>query len=171
MVDLTEGVDATTSNCNIHQRKDADNVFFVHCRKHIYRSVTGIEGTYEEVLPILNIPNQEFEFGPLKVGNTAFFLDDTDGVMYAATTRIQKPSDDNASIKRKRYFFIYKLNDSWTALDDSNTTSPIVTWWEWQHYEAPYIIKRKGWYYLFVSQTQGWKQSRTNYRKATRDYI
>lgn len=58
--------------------------------------------------------------------------------------------------------YIYKLNSTLTGMDED--TPPIS--WHWQYNESPDIAKKDGMYYMLASQTVGWSQSSTYFRRA-----
>lgn len=73
------------------------------------------------------------------------------------------------------------MNDQWTDFDSNNnlgddnehvtnkrnlsSDSEIVSF-EWESRESPWMIKRNNTYYIFVSQTHGWKQSKTFFKRS-----
>lgn len=73
-----------------------------------------------------------------------FFAND-DGTGYLISA-----SNNNADLK------LYRLNADWTALDN---TFAALTLCEGQHREAPSLIQKDGWYYLFSSRANGWLPS------------
>mmetsp|Transcript_21632 Transcript_21632/g.26552 ORF Transcript_21632/g.26552 Transcript_21632/m.26552 type:complete len:372 (-) Transcript_21632:183-1298(-) len=93
-------------------------------------------------------------------GGTSIFREGTDD-MYIIVSRCDKST--GKCINTSRSLFIYKLNETWNGFA---TFNPIVTQWIWPHREAPQIIKRNDFYYLIASETKGWKQSRTWYKRS-----
>ena len=151
---------ATTSSCNINQRDDDPDTFFVHCRARVYISYNGVEGDYNPAAP-LDIKGYENGRGRLNIGSSSIFRDDGDA--YFVTSRFEKVNPKKeVGHHPSRWMYIYKLNSAWTGIDNSTTIS-----WLWQHQESPQIVKNGGWYYIFASGTNGWRQSPTYYRRAT----
>ena len=146
----------SSSNCGIHQKGDSDKVLVI-CRRKIFISHNGPEGDYTE-LPPLDIPESYPERGAMKVGGSSTY--EEDGDLYFISSRVEK----DVPAPRNRYTYIYKLNSEWTGLSKDN--EGIVASWLWNHIESPSIAKKDGFYYVFVSQTKGWKQSRTFYKRS-----
>lgn len=82
------------------------------------------------------------------------FFEDDDGSGYLVSA-----SDNNANLK------VYKLNEDWTNILPADVY-PAVTLLANQQREAPAMIKKDGWYYLFTSQTAGWYPSQGGYISA-----
>lgn|GEM_PF-881885 len=82
------------------------------------------------------------------------FFEDDDGSGYLISS-----SDNNETMK------LYKLNDDWTNVL-SATEFPAVTILKNEHREAPSMIKKDGWYYLFTSEAAGWYPSQGKYISA-----
>ena len=112
-----------------------------------------MEGNY--TMDSMNFPKPTD--GVLKFGGSSIYREDND--LYLVTARVHVPEGNG---ERKRWATIYKLNSTWTGVDED---SPAITW-IWPHFESPMVTKRDGWYYIFASRTRGWKQSATYYRKA-----
>jgi len=99
---------------------------------------------------------------PLKgwgFGGTSFFQQGNS--MYEVVSRCDK-SRGKCEMK-SRTLYVYLLNDEWT---DYHSTRPLVIRFSWPRRESPFIIKHGEWYFLIASETAGWKQSRTWYRRA-----
>lgn len=155
IVDIVPG-QATTSSCSMQQKNE--NTFVIHCRKKVYVSTNGVEGNYSKLTP-LKIPVKVNPYGKLKVGSSSTFEDDGD--LYFVTTRLQKKVPGKNGY-RKRFAYIYKLSSDWETVDESEKEIS----WLWDGFEAPYIVKKDDWYYIFASGCQGWRQSFTRYRRA-----
>lgn len=148
----------SSASCGINQRgSDSSNTVMIHCRKKVFISHNGPEGNYAQ-LSDLDIPTSYPDRGELKVGGSSMFLEDGD--LYFITTRLEKATQS----PRSRFAYIYKLNNDWTGLAQND--DGIVATWLWNGRESPYITKKDGWYYIFVSQTKGWKQSKTFYKRS-----
>ena len=154
--DYEEGGGTTSSSCAINQK--SSDIIIIYCRKKVFKSEDGPEGTYTQ-LSDLNIPSSHPGQGEMKVGGSSTFKE-ANGDMFFVTTRLQKDGDD-----RQRFAYIYKLNSDWTALNSEN--DGIEATWLSNKREAPHITKQDGWYYMFFSQTKGWKQSITFYKRAS----
>ena len=89
-------------------------------------------------------------------GNTNMFA--KRGKMYMSVTRCKK-SKGKCTTYRKA--FIYRLNDSWTNFADENV---VVAEWYWPNREAFHVVKRNRRWFIFASETQRWRQSKTWYR-------
>lgn len=83
--------------------------------------------------------------------------------MDMAVSRCDNSSGRCNSLSRTA--FIYKLDTSWTTFAPNHST---VATWNWPNREGYEIIKKGRWYYFFASQTAGFQQSRTWYRRASR---
>jgi len=144
----------TTGNCQIHRHPD-NGTILVHCKgRKFFISYNGIDGDYQQLDKPLDPSNTpDFKWG----SSTVFQVKKN---MYLAVSRCDKSSGKCNS--RSRTAFIYKLDTSWTTF----APNPIVATWNWPNREAYEIIKKGRWYYLFASETAGWRQSRTWYRRA-----
>ena len=153
---------ATSSTCEINRKVDeSGDRIFIHCRRMTLVSDNGPEGTFTR-LENLNIPKMVddvdgLERVEMKVGTASTYREGND--LYFVTSRLQvQPGPDG---KTQRYMFIYKLKSNWEEVEE------LVTYWHWQHKEAPHIVKTGGYYYIFTSKTYGWDESPTHYLRAT----
>lgn len=126
---------------------------FIHCRRDIFVSTNGVEGDYMELPSLTNNVGTTDERSR-KFGGSSTFVDE--GKMYIITSRLNK-------LTRDRDIFLYRLNDSWT---DWHPEERIVATWPGQRRESPDIVKTDNGYYYFASETHGWKDSRTFYRRS-----
>lgn len=70
-----------------------------------------------------------------------------------------------SSTNMNRDLNIYKLDDSWTKILPADQF-PAITVCKGEHREAPSLIKKDGWYYLFSSQANDWFPSSGKYCSA-----
>ena len=141
-------------NCQLSQHPITDNTH-IHCKnKSFFISETGIDGHFRQMQTEdpSNLPEWHF-------GGSSFFQDVED--MYQAVSRCDKSSGRCKGTTRT--MFIYRLNNNWTDYHPSNAT---VAKWVWPHREASFIFRQGGFFYLTVSGTAGWEQSKTWYRRA-----
>lgn len=157
MDDHDEGAGTqTSSSCSIYQKQIDSDTVFIFCRKKVFVSDSGPEGNYTQ-LAHLDVPFSHSGHGRMKNGASSMF--EENGEMFYVTTRLQTENPAN-----NRFAYIYKLNSNWTAL--SSEGNPIIATWPSNFREAPFIAKQDDWYYVFMSETHGWDQSITHYRRA-----
>lgn len=106
-------------------------------------------GTYK-LLPMPKDPSSVKKF---HLGGQSVFLENN--ILYFIVSRCHHNQP------KSRKLFIYTLNSQWTEFENE------VISFNYKGRESPWLLKRNGWYYLFVSQTQGWKQSKTYYKMST----
>lgn len=122
----------------------------------MFISTTGVEGDYYP--SNLDVKYKEEGRGKLKIGSSSIYREGND--LWLVTTRIRKDSLDYSDY-RPRFAYIYKLNSTWTGVEE------VTADWVWDGRESPMIAKKGKWYYIFVSGTQGWKDTPTTYRRAS----
>lgn len=101
--------------------------------------------------------NLQHIYNPLgyQVRDMDFFIDDDrTGYLVAASNRVGEGA--NSTIR------IFKMNETYT--DVVEVTNVLF---EGKHREAPSLIKKDGYYYLFTSQSAGWYPSNGAYASAT----
>lgn len=141
----------TTSSCNINQHENGN--VFIHCRRDIFVSKNGVEGDYMQLPSLTNNVGSEDEMSR-KFGGSSTFVDE--GKMYIISSRMN-------TFTRDRDIFLYRLNDSWT---DWHPDERLVVTFPGIGRESPDIVKTDNGYYYFASETHGWGDSKTFYRKA-----
>ncbi len=107
-----------------------------------------------------------FRDGHYGWGGQSTFRDNTS--LYLVVTRCDRPIIDGQKQPcntESRQMCIYKLNDDWTAFADWQNV--VVSNFSYVGRESPWIVRYNNWYYLFVSQTRDFKQSRTFYKRAS----
>ena len=141
-------------NCQINQHP-TEKSHHIFCKSRTYFvSVDGILGKFRLLSPIDPTPLKGWNFG-----GTSFFQQGNN--MYEVVSRCDKSS--GKCEMKSRTLYVYLLNDEWT---DYHSTRPLVIQFSWPRRESPFIIKHGEWYFLIASETAGWKQSQTWYRRA-----
>ena len=138
------------------------------CMDNIHKNITidPTIGTYE----LLPIPQDPSSLSRFNFAAQSTYQENHN--LYLIVSRHGHENKGALSQKKSsRKMFIYKLNDQWTDFDHvANGTSlgsgsEIVNF-EWKGRESPWMIKRNDTYYIFVSQTHGWKQSKTFFKRS-----
>jgi hypothetical protein len=142
-------------NCQINQHPTLKSHHILCKNRNYFIGEDGILGNFRYLLPKPKDPS------PLagSFGDTSFFSQGDQ--MYEVVSRCDKSS--GKCEVGSRTLFIYLLNDEWA---DYHSTRPVVISFHWPRREAPFIANYGEWFFLLASETAGWKQSRTWYRRA-----
>jgi len=144
-------------NCQINQNR-LKNTTHVLCKnRNWYVSENGINGTFRTLIK----PTDPSNLPAYKFGGTSFFQDAGD--MYEVVSRCDHSSGKCNSGTRK--VFVYRLNEEWT--DYQQSINVLAAWWPCVRREAPFIFRQEGVFYVASSQTAGWRDSYTKFRRAT----
>jgi len=157
-------------NCQIHHHPKFGTIHILCKNRQFFMSNSGVNGNYT----LLPQPHDPSNLRHWHFGGSSTFQEGNN--MYYIVSRCDK--SNGKCVRSTRSLFIYKLNERWTdfaltslsldtKVDISNyrTSNKIISW-TWPGREAPFIFDRNGFYYLAASETAGWKQSKTWYRRA-----
>ena len=145
------------ANCDLNQHPGYSNKYFIICKRRFFMETFDEKPIEEaEFIPLM-IPEDPVaaDYPNYRWGSSETFQDGDD--MYYITSR----KLDEAGAAYTRSVFVYRLDQTWSKLEE------LYAIWSWPHREGLHMVKNGDFYYIFASQTAGWKDSRTWYRKAT----
>ena len=143
-------------NCDLSQHPGFSNKYFIICKRRFFMETFDEKPIEEaEFIPLM-IPEDPVadDYPNYKFGSSETFQDGND--MYYITSR--KLDEKGAGYTRS--VFVYRLDQTWSKLEE------LYDIWSWPNREGLHMVKNGDFYYIFASQTAGWKDSRTWYRKA-----
>ena len=150
--------DQSTANCQIFQHPKLKTIHIFCKKRKFFKLEDG--GTIADGNFILtrrqdpsDLNDSEWNWG----NQNMFKFEDQ---MFMTVSRCRKV---NGKCSSERKALVFRLNDSWTNFVEENA---VVAEWDWSNREAFHILRKRKWWYIFASETAGWKQSRTWYRKA-----
>ena len=148
----------TLLSCQLHQHPKS-HINYIFCKNGLWfmqeePNLDPTIGSYK-ALPIPKDPSMLSQY---KFGGESTYQEDDD--LYLIVSRCRYRQNSDKVDRNARKLFIYKFNDQWTDFDSEIIRFP------WVGREAPWIIKRQNMYYIFVSQTKGWKDSETFYKQS-----
>jgi len=149
-VNKIEGKNARSCAMNYNP---STNKVVVHCRK-IVCVADHPWGEYNCSVPMLNVGDNT-----RKVGGSSMFRQGND--LYFVTSRVQKEDTIPVNQKPNRFVVVYKLTENWLQVYETTVER------EYNRRESPYIVEHEEEYYLFTSRSKEWKNSTTQYLRAS----
>ncbi len=163
-------------NCQLHQHPDRKRNY-IFCKRRLWFKQININTTTADAFDgddegddfvnddsnepndptlgtytLLPIPNDPSSLPGFVFGGESTFQQNNELYLIASRCKHRQP--------KSRMLFIYKLNDQWTDFE-----SEIVKF-RWTGRESPWLMKTNGKYYVFASQTQRWRDSKTYYKQS-----